>query len=194
MKRNELKKMIVTVGMAAVMAGALSGCGKEEKKDSTTQATTTQAATQNDTTQVEGQGDVVDGYATVSPEEFEEETGRSAFEGTYHETIAGRGTIVIKKDSDTNYTVEISWAGSAAEMSDWVCHPTLQDGKLVYDDCVQTYTIFDENGNPTTNEEGIATPVIVYEGGKGSFSFNNDGNLVWDDQNEHVADGSVFAK
>ena len=83
MKRNELKKMIVTVGMAAVMAGALSGCGKEEKKDSTTQATTTQAATQNDTTQVEGQGDVVDGYATVSPEEFEEETGRSAFEGRW---------------------------------------------------------------------------------------------------------------
>ncbi|MBO6114563.1 MAG: hypothetical protein J6P57_05855 [Lachnospiraceae bacterium] len=219
MKKNELKKMFITVSMAAVMSCAISGCGKEEKKDKTTGMATTAAATneaattaaatteaspaqtttgetsgQTATTEAQVKEDTADSNTTVASEKKEEVAVTNTFEGTYHETLAGRGTINIKKDTDTNYTVEISWAGSAAEMSDWVCHPTLQDGKLIYDDCVQTYTIFDENGNPTTDDEGVATPVIVYEGGKGSFSFNNDGNLVWDDQTEHVADDSVFAK
>ena len=205
MRRNGMKKLIVTTGLIAAMVCSLCACGKKKEEKTTaatTEATTTEAATEAATTEaataatteVEGQGDLIDESAAVSPEEYEEVTGHDYYSGSYVESVAQRGFIYISKEDDGNYLVEVTWPDSAFKSNYWAMHGKFDsNGVLKYDNCVKTVTVFDENGNETTDENGVQSPYIEYEGGKGSFTYK-EGTLTWNDEEEHVADGSEFLR
>ncbi|MBQ7708164.1 MAG: hypothetical protein IJT72_10360 [Lachnospiraceae bacterium] len=201
MRRNGMKKLIVTTGIIAAMACSLCACGKKEESTTaatTTEATTTEATTAateatEATTEVEGQGDIVDDSAAVSPEEYEEVTGKDYYSGAYVESVAQRGFIYISKESDGNYLVEVTWPDSAYKSNYWAMHGKFDsNGVLKYDDCVKTVTVFDEDGNET-EENGVQSPYIDYEGGKGTITVKN-GTLNWVDEEEHIGDGADFIR
>lgn len=106
------------------------------------------------------------------------------YEGTYYESIAGRGNITFTKSDAGSYTVEIRWSSSYAEMAAWDLTATAaEDGSLVYDDCVRSTITFDEAGNDSS--------VIEYENGTGKF-YLEDGALHWIDDVDHSGDDSLF--
>ena len=116
----------------------------------------------------------------------------SGYEGTYVESVAGRGMMDIRKESDNSYLITVNWSASYNTVANWTMHGTFDDnGVLNYTDCTKLITVYDESGNPTTDENGNQTPVIEYENGKGTLTFSF-GEITWDDQNEHIADGCTF--
>ncbi len=98
--------------------------------------------------------------------------------------MAQRGFIYISKEDDGNYLVEVTWPDSAFKSNYWAMHGKFDsNGVLKYDNCVKTVTVFYENGNETTDENGVQSPYIEYEGGKGSFTYK-EGKLYWNDEEE----------
>ena len=56
-----------------------------------------------------------------------------------------------------------------------------------YADCVRKDVVYNEDGT-------IESETIVYENGSGTITFSSeDYSLTWDDAEEHIADGMIFA-
>jgi hypothetical protein len=101
--------------------------------------------------------------------------------------------MTITKDGDL-YQVQVIWADSAAVYNEWTFSGTFNgSGVLEYSNALKVKTVFDENGNPTVDEEGNETPHEVYNSGTGTLKMT-DGGIEWTDDVEHVADGTLFVK
>lgn len=106
--------------------------------------------------------------------------------GEWAESIAGRGVIEIAKAEDGTYNVLVNWSSSAFEHSAWQMTGVAGTGAVIsYDDCKLT--------NIVSESETESTDTVEYENGTGRL-FLEDGNLVWVDEVQHIADGSVFIK
>ncbi len=110
------------------------------------------------------------------------------FIGTYGKD---RATIFVETDGQENAKITVSWAGSAFENAEWVMTGKL-DGetlKLDYSDCVKRVLVFKEDGS-------VESETVEYENGTGTITFQVDDSgattLLWDDAQEHIADGAEF--
>ncbi len=108
--------------------------------------------------------------------------------GAWSEEIAGRGYIIIEKSEEAEdvYAVHITWGNSAFETYTWemIATPSDDGASLVYRNGKQVILTFSEDGSETAD--------VRYENGTGSFSLNNLGQLVWQDDMDHAGDGTVF--
>lgn len=116
-----------------------------------------------------------------------EETGQNPvmnYAGMYG---AGRATILVDAKGSDEAEVSINWGASAAEHGEWeMSGPFDEENRTItYENAVKRDVVFNEDGTESSNE-------IVYEDGKGSFTFTEDGDLIWQDEMEHIADGTVF--
>lgn len=111
----------------------------------------------------------------------------SDLEGTYVETVAGRGTIVLTPISGDTADVVIDWPNSAAERYHWEMTAVWDNdaGKLVYQDAVLTDQKFDSDGKETDE--------TVYTDGTGSFVIDGTQLTWYDDKNEDTG-SSVFLR
>ena len=84
------------------------------------------------------------------------------------------------------YAVHITWGNSAFETYTWemIATPSDDGASLVYRNGKQVILTFSEDGSETAD--------VRYENGTGSFSLNNLGQLVWQDDMDHAGDGTVF--
>jgi len=187
---------------ATALCIALAGCGAKEGSVASLAPETIQgnvAGTQGSSeAEIQGSGAGVQG-STVETQGSAVETQSNAgqtvqpavdtgigYAGIYIESLAGRASITLVKETSGVYSVEIMWPNSAAEMVLWRFHGSFDDNAvLTYHDCVRMTTIFDENGNGDT--------VTNYENGSGRLYFA-DGAMHWDDAQEHVANDSLFYK
>ena len=104
--------------------------------------------------------------------------------GEWAESIAGRGVIEISKTEDGAYSILINWSSSAFEHSVWQMTGVAGTGAVItYNDCTLT--------NIVSESETQSSESVEYENGTGRL-FLEDGNLVWVDEVQNVADGSVF--
>ncbi len=112
----------------------------------------------------------------------------AAFEGIWGDNIAGRAMISVSRIDEDSFSVWIRWGSSAFESANWRMTAELSDdGKtLAYTDAVKTIITFREDNSMTT--------VTEYENGTGSFSFNTDGELLWQDGVENAADELAFIR
>ena len=95
---------------------------------------------------------------------------------------------VSAADSDNGAAFHINWGSSASEHSEWDMSGTFDTETLTvnYDNAVRKNIVFNEDGS-------VASETTVYENGKGSFTFSEgDLTLVWNDEQEHAADDTVF--
>ncbi|MBO6157871.1 MAG: hypothetical protein J6P72_01260 [Firmicutes bacterium] len=109
--------------------------------------------------------------------------------GEWAEKQAGRGYISISLGpDDDSYAVFIQWSNSASESYTWsmLLTPTGDGSRCTYDNGICDLHAFDADGVETVTE--------VYTGGTGSFWINGDGELVWEDDMEHVADYTSFVR
>ena len=104
--------------------------------------------------------------------------------GRWAEKVAGRGVITIGKRGDA-YDVTVEWANSAFEQSYWemTAEPTGNGAEVRYENGRYAVRAYDSNGNYTED--------VRYENGTGTFSLDA-GEVVWEDDVDGVADGSVF--
>lgn len=82
----------------------------------------------------------------------------------------------------------VQWGSSAAEHSEWHMSGTFDTNTLTvhYDNCEKKDVVFKEDGS-------VESETVVYQNGKGSFTFNNEkASLTWNDEEEHAADDMVF--
>lgn len=98
-----------------------------------------------------------------------------------------RATIDVEAAGDADAKIHVSWGASAWETAEWDMSGAFDADTLTvsYDNCVKKVVTFEDEASSGTEE-------VVYENGKGSFTFAADGTLTWDDQEEHIADGTVF--
>lgn len=175
-----MKKKILTLGLVSAMICGLLACTKT--KDTAASEVAPASVVPEVVSEVESIPEIIE--ATVS-----ESSETPDFSGTWAEEIAGRGTINFVKVDENVYDVDIHWASSAFEGSNWTMTATYYDstGLCEYSDAtyyIRTYTD-DEN----------YTDDVKYEGdGAGYFWIENDGRLCWQSDNSDVdgIDGSSF--
>ncbi len=107
-----------------------------------------------------------------------------SYDGTYVETVAGRGVITIET-YEGKCDVVVEWPNSAAEVCYWNFSGNFdENGVLEYSDCQKLVSTFSEDGTEETLSE--------YADGTGRLKMTEDG-IVWEDDQENIAEGSVFA-
>lgn len=109
-----------------------------------------------------------------------------AFNGDWHEEIAGRGMMsVTAADGYAEFTVD--WANSAAETISWKFAGSVDENCVInYTDGVKISTVYDEYGN--------GTETVLSKENSGTVSINEDGNILWIDNESENEEGSVFVK
>lgn len=108
------------------------------------------------------------------------------FVGVY---VCGRGSMLVEPDGMDGAKITVTWGSSASENSVWVMTGKLdaETNTVTYSDCVRTDYVFSETGD-------IDSETVAYENGTGSVTFLADGDLTltWTDDQDQIADGSVF--
>ena len=99
----------------------------------------------------------------------------------------GRCYISIRNNGDKTYTADVKWSSSAAEGSTWtyICTYDEENDALV---CNGTGI----NSHYVYTEEGQGTETEIYNNGSAMFYTDADGNLMWHDYYENVADDMIF--
>lgn len=163
-----MKKLSIFATAVLVGVSMFTGCGK-----------TTDSAPVTPTTE-----EVVERTTEADETTQATETTGTDYEGTYVESVAGKGTIKVTKDGDL-YMISVEWANGAAEVDEWTFSGEINNDVLEYSNCLKVITTFDESG------EG--TPKEAYNTGTGKLSFA-DGYLTWVDDQEDVAKDCKFIK
>jgi hypothetical protein len=109
------------------------------------------------------------------------------FLGSWHEKIAGRGTLEISKSlAPGKLKISGRWPGSAFDAAEWELVGALdEDGNLAYENGHWETKEYDEDGAEYTTDENWEE--------SGYFSLNG-GELIWHDDNLRASDDSVFVK
>lgn len=136
----------------------------------------------------EGTQAVTGGTASAA-EEYAEEDGQNPimnFIGIYG---CGRATMKVEADGMDGARISVTWAGSAFESGEWTMSGKFDMDTLTveYADCVKKDVVYKDEGV-------IESETVEYENGTGSITFR-EGNplaLIWKDDQEHIADDSVF--
>ena len=100
----------------------------------------------------------------------------------------GRCTIDVIDQRDGSYRVLISWAGSAAERTEWrydcVYEPETGRMETYEPGSKETVTFAQDGSAERVRDEGF--------GGKASFILDDDGCLIWEDASEDAGEGMRF--
>lgn len=117
---------------------------------------------------------------TTSTDVIEDVIDKPDFTGIYSEPISGRCTITIDHLDGDDHKVNVIWASSAFESSNWEMTATyyISTGLLEYTGAkyyIRTYT-----------DETNYTDDVKYTDGAGEFWFEEDGTLGWRSANSDV--------
>lgn len=107
--------------------------------------------------------------------------------GTWAEKIAGRGFIEITESEEPGkYHIIINWSASAWQKAVWemTAEATGNGAELRYENGKHSILTWQSEDNMTEEE--------IYTNGSGTFNLLSTFELVWYDETEHAADGSVF--
>jgi len=99
-------------------------------------------------------------------------------------------TVATKENSEKGAEITVQWGGSAWESAEWRMSGDLDMETLTieYDDCVKSEAVYKDGGELESETE-------IYRNGKGRIVFQSglgSRNLMWEDDEEHIADGFVF--
>lgn len=98
-----------------------------------------------------------------------------------------RATAEISAEGERTAVIHIHWGSSASEASEWDMTGEFdsETASVYYTDCIKKDMVFNEDGSVKSEEQ-------VYENGKGTIFFHEDGTMTWEDLAENIAEGAVF--
>ena len=112
--------------------------------------------------------------------------GLDAFIGNWYEQIAGRGLMTVTADGD-KAVFNVEWANSASEVYRWEFAGYVnEEGVIEYTDGRKYSAVFDQTGNETVSELSATN--------SGSVRIDENGDLLWIDDESAYTEGSVFVK
>ncbi|MBR0374163.1 MAG: hypothetical protein IJH91_06530 [Mogibacterium sp.] len=118
-----------------------------------------------------------------------EEDGQNPVMNFIGEYACDRAVVLVEAGEGNSATVTVTWGSSAWESSEWVMSGEFDENTLTieYRNCVRTDHVYKSDGT-------VELENVMYEDGGGFIVFSEgDGlSLVWEDDQEHVADGMVF--
>ncbi|MBQ6371730.1 MAG: hypothetical protein IJJ22_01240 [Oscillospiraceae bacterium] len=119
------------------------------------------------------------------PEEADGQNPVMNFVGPY---VCGGCNVFVEAKGSKEGSVSITWSQSTTELAEWTMTGVLDTETLSinYKDGVKTMYVYGDDGLVTSTE-------TVYTDGTGTIAFAEGGMLSWVDENEHVADGMLFA-
>lgn len=107
------------------------------------------------------------------------------FLGFWEEEKAGEGRLTVTVGENDWYGVEVSWRRNARQVDMWTMSAVpVGKGIMKYSDCSHYLLTF--------GDKYIEKEELLYENGTGTISFTGPKRIVWIDDQDHVADDSVF--
>ena len=194
-----MRKKIVTVCAALMIAASLAACGNENTTGATEGASAEATSEAEATTAAEASEDASEASEEETQAEASEDASEAedttaaedklTYEGTYVETTAGRGSITIKKDDSSDLLlVTVDWANGANENISWTFSGQFNDNaELEYSNCLKTTTTYADENDTT------GTTVENYNTGTGKLIFS-DGTMKWQDDQDDAGKDCEFAK
>lgn len=182
-----MKKRIVLCAAAALILCQFAACEKAEPERLTEPPATTAPAAQTtsgaaQTSQTETTVPP-ETQATTAPAE-ERQDPAAELAGEY---VCDRCSITVAVAENGTLTFSVAWNGSLNELGVWEMHGAYdaETGTVDYSDC-ESYVLSDD-------EDGTQIRTDCYENGAGRFIFR-DGTLLWEDEQEHMADNMIFER
>ena len=193
MKKKTVTMMtVITLTLCAALA--LAACGSRGSEEPAQTQAQTEAAAETEaapeTTAPETAAPQTEAPQTeAAPEtpaapDAQPAPADDPYVGTYVETQGERATMVIEY-YEGMYYVTVDWSSGPEDHSHWTFHGHFDDDGVLED----------FNGLKTVDQpddSGDLIPVMQYNYGAGTIRMTADG-IVWDDEQEHAADGLVFA-
>ena len=110
------------------------------------------------------------------------------FAGNY---VCDRAKIEVMPKGEDMADITVSWGNSAFDTAQWNMSGVFDTDTLTvaYSDCTMKTVVFDREA-----EEADQSPeeTVMYTDGTGSITFQENGTLSWNDDQDHIADGMVF--
>ena len=193
MKKKTVTMMtVITLTLCAALA--LAACGSRGSEEPAQTQAQTEAAAETEaapeTTAPETAAPQTEAPQTEAapetpaPPDAPPAPADDPYVGTYVETQGERATMVIEY-YEGMYYVTVDWSSGPEDHSHWTFHGHFDDdGVLEYFNGLKTVDQPDDSGD--------LIPVMQYNCGAGTIRMTADG-IVWDDEQEHAADGLVFA-
>lgn len=171
-KNDSLKIETVTAKATTKTTAKTTAKKAETTKAATKKAETTKASTKKAET------------TKAAPAEEDGQNPVMNFIGRYG---YGRCTIDVDCQGKKDAHFHVTWGSSAAETSEWTMSGTFDEKtqSVRYTNGVKRTTVFNEDGT-------VAVSTVEYTGGRGTFTFHDNGALTWSDSQEHIADGMTF--
>ncbi|MBQ8983839.1 MAG: hypothetical protein IJ079_09665 [Lachnospiraceae bacterium] len=208
MENSKVTRLVKVTGCILALTGLLTGCAAQ--LNGTPREGNTAEQTEEVSKQTSTDTQVIDTTLSDSSDVIQDDTAQEdadqddaaqedvvqadPYVGEYYEEVAGRAVMTISKDEGYTYLVTISWPDGYGTVYDYAIHGEF-NGKAVmeYTDAVKSITIYDENGEPTVNEDGVPTPLIEYENGTGTIRATDLG-IVWSENTDEGVWESTFHK
>ena len=193
MKKKTVTMMTV-IALTLCAALALAACGSRGSEEPAQTQAQTEAAAETEAAPETGAPETAAPQTEAPQTDAAPETGAAPdaqpapaddpYVGTYVETQAERATMVIEY-YEGMYYVTVDWSSGPEDHSHWTFHGHFDDdGVLEYFNGLKTVDQPDDSGD--------LIPVMEYNYGAGTIRMTADG-IVWDDEQEHAANGLVFA-
>lgn len=179
---KKMNKFMAAFG-ASVLAFSLAACGgSSSDKVPETSAPETAAETAAETEAAESE--------TLVETEAAAEDGQNPIMNFIGYYSCDRASIFIEAaDGANGAKAQVTWGSSATEQTTWEMSGVFDTENLTidYSDCIKTNYVYNENGDIESMEQ-------VYDGGTGKLVFTDgaDLSLIWQDDQEQVADDMVF--
>ncbi len=124
--------------------------------------------------------------ADAPDEEAAADNPVAAYAGQYY---IGKGNLSISPEGADGALIQVWWGSSAAEHSEWVMHGTFDESTktITYSDCEKHDITLNENSEVEKDE-------TAYTNGTGSVKINDNGSVIWIDDQDHIADDLEMTK
>lgn len=195
-------KKIICLLMAAALLLSAAACAKQPVSEASTspEPAAEQSTGENAAAEETEPAEEVEPAEEAGPEETEpaeeestveaepeDEDGQNPVMNFIGRYVADRAEVLVEALGARDGKITVTWPNSASELVQWEMSGPFDENSpgISYSDCVKKVLTFNEEGE-------IVSEVVEYEQGSGRVDFLEFSALSWTDDQEQIADGTVF--
>ena len=175
---------LLSCALCLSMMTACAGNQADGSDDATQQDTPTETTQQDPNAEISGEAVVED-----VPDDGKQAVDLRPYIGEWYDKTSQRATMtIVPSEEYGDAWVTIHWGSSAWQAVEWTLPVIVkEDGSLFYSNGEKAEVSYEEDGALTKETREVLRSDL-----EGSFTFNTEGNLLWNDEQEENAAGCVF--